>query len=189
MPGGRDGKENGGPGRGDLPRQAELIRSGRRTLAMEIAPDGHLRIRAPFRMSGTRIADFVRAKEPWILKTTERVLARNEAHPEPTPEEAARLREEAARVLPEKTARYARLMGVCPAAVTITGARTRFGSCSSGNRISFSWRLMRYPEAAVDYVVVHELAHIRHHDHSPPFYALVASVLPDWRERRALLRK
>ena len=57
-------------------------------------------------------------------------------------------------------------MGLTPAAVTITGARKRFGSCSASNRICYSWRLMQYPEAAVDYVVVHELAHIVHKDHS-----------------------
>ena len=72
--------------------------------------------------------------------------------------------------------------------ITITGARKRFGSCSGKNRLSFSWRLMDYPPAAIDYVVVHELAHIRHHNHSPAFYELVASVLPDYKKRQALLR-
>ena len=84
---------------------------------------------------------------------------------------------------------YASLMGLRPAGISITGARTRFGSCSAKNRICFSWRLMRYPEAAIDYVVVHELAHIRHKDHSPAFYDCIARILPDWRERRALLRE
>ncbi len=80
-------------------------------------------------------------------------------------------------------------MGLTPAAVTITGARKRFGSCSASNRICYSWRLMQYPEAAVDYVVVHELAHIVHKDHSRNFYAYVERFLPDWRERRALLKE
>ena len=60
--------------------------------------------------------------------------------------------------LPPKIEHYAALMGVHPTRVTITGARTRFGSCSGRNAISFSWRLMQYPEEAIDYVVVHELA-------------------------------
>ena len=75
------------------------------------------------------------------------------------------------------------------AGITITGAEKRFGSCSAKNRICFSWRLMAYPEEAIDYVVVHELAHIRHKDHSKRFYAFVEEVLPDWRERRRLLRE
>ena len=81
------------------------------------------------------------------------------------------------------------IMGLTPAAVTITGARKRFGSCSASNRICYSWRLMQYPEEAVDYVVVHELAHILHKNHGKAFYACVEEVLPDWRERRRLLRE
>ena len=63
-----------------------------------------------------------------------------------------------------------------------------WGSCSGKNSISFSWRLMQYPEAAIDYVVVHELAHIRHHNHSAAFYSFVEKILPDYRERARLLR-
>lgn len=97
--------------------------------------------------------------------------------------------EKAKTTLPPKIERYAALMGVHPTRVTITGARTRFGSCSGRNAISFSWRLMQYPEEAIDYVVVHELAHIRHHDHSAAFYRFIASVMPDHEARRALLRQ
>ena len=70
----------------------------------------------------------------------------------------------------------------------ITSARKRFGSCGPENGLCFAWRLMRYPAAAIDYVVVHELAHIVHKDHSRAFYGLIAQVLPDYRERAALLK-
>ena len=75
-----------------------------------------------------------------------------------------------------------------PTQVRITGARTRFGSCSSQGHICFSWRLMQYPPEAIDYVVVHELAHLRYMNHGAEFYALIARYLPDWKARRALLR-
>lgn len=81
---------------------------------------------------------------------------------------------------PARIAYYSEQMGLCPAAVTITGAKKRFGSCSASNRLCFAWRLMRYPEAAVDYVVVHELAHIRYKNHGPrllPAYRLCAARL------------
>ena len=91
-------------------------------------------------------------------------------------------------VLPGKVSHYAGLMGLRPSGITITGARTRFGSCSPKNRLCFSWRLMAYPEEAIDYVVVHELAHIVHRNHGPEFHALVESVLPDHRARRAMLK-
>lgn len=92
-------------------------------------------------------------------------------------------------VLPEKVQYYSRIMGLFPTGIMITGARKRFGSCSGENRICFSWRLMMYPEEAIDYVVVHELAHIRHKNHSKAFYACVEEVLPDWKKRRNLLKE
>ena len=80
-------------------------------------------------------------------------------------------------------------MGLVPAGIKITSARTRFGSCSGKNSICFSWRLMLYPPEAIDYVIVHELAHIRHHDHSLAFYALIEQYLPDWKARMKLLKE
>ena len=84
---------------------------------------------------------------------------------------------------------YSERMGLYPTQVRITGARTRFGSCSSQGHICFSWRLMQYPPEAIDYVVVHELAHIIHKNHGPDFWALVGQYMPDYKRRRALLRK
>ena len=79
-------------------------------------------------------------------------------------------------------------MGVTPMGVRISRAKKRFGSCSAENRISYSYRLMAYPEAVIDYVVVHELAHIRHKNHSADFYAFVARFLPDYKAREAILK-
>ena len=90
--------------------------------------------------------------------------------------------------LPPRVSHYAKLMGLIPAGITITGAEKRFGSCSAKNRLCFSWHLMRYPEAAIDYVVVHELAHIPHKNHGKAFYALIETVLPDYKARKKLLK-
>ena len=79
-------------------------------------------------------------------------------------------------------------MELKPAGIKITSAQKRFGSCSGKNSICYSWRLMLYPPEAIDYVVVHELAHIVHKNHSAKFYALVAKYLPDYKERENLLR-
>ena len=103
-------------------------------------------------------------------------------------EDIAALKAKAKAVLPGKIARYAAILGVEPTGFRVTEARTRYGSCGAKNSLSFSCFLMLCPEEAIDLVVVHELCHIRHHDHSPAFYALLASVLPDHRERRKLLR-
>lgn len=167
----------------------ELVRSSRRTLAVEVTRDGRVVVRAPMRLSQKRIDAFVEEHAGWIAEHLEVQKRRRENHPEPTEAEQAEYIRRAKEVLPGKVARYSGIMGLYPTGITITGARKRFGSCSAKNRICFSWRLMMYPEEAVDYVVVHELAHIRHKDHSKVFYACVEEVLPDWRERRSLLRE
>ena len=79
-------------------------------------------------------------------------------------------------------------MGVRYTGLKITAAKTRFGSCNSKNSICFSLYLMSYPENAIDYVIVHELAHIKEKNHSSAFYKVVESVLPDYKDRRKLLK-
>ena len=168
----------------------ELIRSSRRTLGLEITADLRVVVRAPYRCSRREIERFVASHAGWIERHLETQRERSEraAARQVTPEEEARLRALAAEVIPQRVAHYSRVMGLIPTGVRITGAQKRFGSCSGKNSLCFSWRLMQYPPEAIDYVVVHELAHIRHHNHSAAFHALVAQILPDHRERRALLR-
>ena len=167
----------------------ELVRSRRKTLAIEVDRTGRVVIRAPMRATGEQIERFVAAHADWIARAQARQRARLAAHPEPDEARRAELIRRAKEELPPKVAYYAQLMGVQPTGVRITSARTRFGSCSGKNSLCFSWRLMEYPEAAVDYVVVHELAHITHKNHGPRFWALVERYMPDYRARRALLRE
>jgi predicted metal-dependent hydrolase len=79
-------------------------------------------------------------------------------------------------------------LSVRPSAVKVTGARTRWASCSTSRSLNFSWRLMLAADDLIDYVVVHELAHIHHPDHSPAFWAQVAQIVPDHRQRVARLK-
>lgn len=91
-------------------------------------------------------------------------------------------------LLPVRTAFFAKQAGLpCPG-LTVGGARTRWGSCSGDNRLRFSWRLLCAPPAAVDYVVAHELAHMRHHDHSTAFWREVARIWPEWEAGADALR-
>jgi len=76
-----------------------------------------------------------------------------------------------------------------PKQTKITGAKSRWGSCSRDNRLSFSWRIIMAPLKIIDYVLVHELVHIKEKNHSPNFWAALEEILPDFRERRAWLRK
>lgn len=166
----------------------ELIRSNRRTVALEVTRDGRVLIRAPKRMPQRDIDRFFAAHQDWLQAHLQKQQQWQQTHPEPTEAQQQRMIQQAKAILPEKVQHYAAIMGLEPAGITITGARTRFGSCSPKNRLCFSWRLMAYPETAIDYVVVHELAHLVHRNHGPDFHALVESILPDHKERRAMLK-
>lgn len=167
-----------------------LIRSSRRTLALEISTDLRVLVRAPQRCSVRQIEDFVARNADWIEKHLAIQTRRAEAAAARavTPEQEAQLRRAANDYIPQRVAQLAPLLGVVPAGVKITSAQKRFGSCSGKNRLCFSWRLMLYPAEAIDYVIIHELAHILHHDHSAAFWAAVARVMPDYKKRQALLR-
>jgi len=94
----------------------------------------------------------------------------------------------AQQLLKLKAAKYAAAMCVTPAAVRINSAKTRWGSCSGRNSLNFSWKLMMADEEVIDYVVVHELAHIKEHNHSPRFWVAVAEVIPDYSARKLRLK-
>ena len=166
----------------------ELIRSSRRTMSVEVDSSGAVLVRAPRLMPKWRIEAFVKERADWIQRARARQAQRQACLPVIREEDKPLYVQRAKAVLPGKIEHYARRMGVQPTGLTITSARTRFGSCSGKDRLSFSWRLMAYPEAAIDYVVVHELAHIRYKDHGRAFYAFIESELPDYRDRIRLLK-
>ena len=165
-----------------------LIRSNRKTATLTVTEDAAVVVRAPRRMPQAMIDRFVEEHAAWIEACIEKRRAYALAHPPLTEYEEQKLRRAATEFLPQRVAYWADIMGVTPTGVRITGAKKRFGSCSGRNAISFSWRLMQYPPEAIDYVVVHELAHLRYMNHGAEFYALIARYLPDWKTRRALLR-
>ena len=169
-------------------KQYELIRSRRKTLALEVTGDGRLLVRAPLRCSQARIDAFVGAHAAWIEKHAA-IQREKAAHrpPAPTAAEIEALKARARAELPETIARWSEKMGVAPTGFKVTAARKRYGSCSAKNSLCFSCFLMNCPEAAVELVVVHELCHILEKNHGPRFYALLARYLPDWRERKQLL--
>ena len=166
-----------------------LIRARRRTMSLQLDREGKAVVRAPYGVKKEYIDRFVAAHEGWLERARAKQAARRLAHPEPTDAERKALIARAKEYLPMRVDYWSNIMGLTPAGLKITSARTRFGSCSGKNSICFSWRLMLYPPEAIDYVIVHELAHIRHHNHSPAFYALIEQYLPDWKTRMKLLKE
>ena len=169
--------------------QYELIRSKRKTLALEITRDGRVLVRAPMRAAKRDIDAFVSAHGEWIAKHLDEQRRRAAVMPpEPSPDELRAMADKALAIIPPKVDYWSRVTGLRPTGITITAARTRYGSCSGKNRLSFSCFLVNYPDAAVDLVVVHELCHIREKNHGPGFYALLSHYLPDHKERKKLLK-
>ncbi|WP_352416199.1 M48 family metallopeptidase [Oscillibacter ruminantium] len=166
-----------------------LIRSRRRTLALEITRDCRLLVRAPLRCSEGTIRDFVARNQTWIERHMAKVRQRAaQAGPPPTEEEIDALKARARTVLPDKVAHYAEVMGLSPTGLKVTSAQKRYGSCSAKNSLCFSCYLMRSPDEAIDAVVVHELAHIRYKNHGKEFYALIHRYMPDYQARKKLLK-
>ena len=91
-------------------------------------------------------------------------------------------------VLTKKVLYFAKIMGVMPIAVKINSAKTRWGSCSAKKSLNFSWRLVMADEETIDYVVVHELAHITEMNHSDRFWRVVSGVLPDYKKLQERLK-
>ena len=167
----------------------KLVRSKRKTLAVQVTREGRVIVRAPLRLAKYRIERFVAEHTDWIARALADQQSRRAAHPEPDEAKQAELIRRAKIELPPKVQYYAKLMNLYPTGLKITSARTRFGSCSGKNSICFSWRLMDYPADAIEYVVVHELAHMRHMNHGQDFYREIERVLPDYRRRIALLKR
>ena len=153
-----------------------------RRIAICVRASGAVRVSFPCGVSQRRAQAFVEEKIEWIERTRERLAVRRaDPAPELAPEERKRrieaLRRAAKADLPERIARIAAQTGLRYGKMTVRASRTKWGSCTGRNDISLSLFLMKLPERLRDYVIVHELCHTVHHDHSPQFHALVDRLL------------
>ena len=165
----------------------KLIRSKRKTIELSISDDFLPLVKAPLKMSTEDIEKFVLQHERWI----EKQIIKKREHDDKfalSSEEETMLKEKALPYLTERTEYFAKLMGLKNNGIKITSAKKRFGSCSGKNSICYSWRLMQYPPEAIDYVIVHELAHIVYKNHGKVFYKLIEKYLPDYKKREKLLK-
>lgn len=165
----------------------KIIRSNRKTTAIEITKDCQILVRAPLFQSQKTIEKFLEEKTGWIEKALRKQALRDDKFGVSETEKET-LRQKAKEILPQKIEHFSALTGLCPTAVKITSAKTRFGSCSGKNSICFSLYLMQYPEGAIDYVVLHEIIHIKHHNHSQNFWNELQKYMPDYKKRRQLLK-
>lgn len=171
--------------------EPRIIRSARRSFALELKPDG-LIVRVPNQATNRQVQDFLASHQDWISRAVARREQRKKAMgdvPPLTGEELYALAEKARAYIPERVKFYAPQVGVTYGHVTIRSQKTRWGSCSAKGNLNFNCLLMLAPPEVIDSVVVHELCHRKEMNHSPRFYAEVLRVFPDYRKWYGWLRE
>ncbi len=168
-----------------------VIKSRRKTIGISLDRDGNVIVRAPVFCTRRAIEKAVREAEGWIEKTRAK-LAKVKAEAEGagalSEADIRKLGAEMRRALPMKLEHYSKLLGVRYGRVSVRSQRSKWGSCSAKGNLSFNCLLMLAPEEVLDYVIVHELCHLKHMDHSKEFWAEVESVDPDHKAHKKWLR-
>jgi len=168
-----------------------VIRSKRKTISLELRPDGLL-VRAPRFATKWQIDRFVKDHELWIEKHQEKLEERQRALKDVdrlSDEDLKELAKKAKEVIPERVAHYAPLVGVTYGRITIRNQKTRWGSCSAKGNLNFNCLLMLTPPEVIDSVVVHELCHRLQMNHSDWFYREVRRVYPEYDKWNRWLKK
>lgn len=163
--------------------KVNIIRSNRKTLSVQLK-SGEIIARAPLRMKDKEIYSFIESKKSWIEKNLAKMEEREKAISEVQPftqEEIKALAEKAKTIIHERVKYYAPKIGVTYNRITIRCQRTRWGSCSSKGNLNFNCLLALFPLEVIDSVVVHELCHRKHMNHSLQFYAEVEKVFPEYK--------
>lgn len=160
----------------------KIIRSNRKTMALEIRPEG-LIIRVPMRTTLAEINKFANEHKDWIEQKYDKVIERQKKFENVEPlsmDDIRELADKAIKVIPERVRYYAPKIGVSYGRITIRNQRSKWGSCSGKGNLNFNCLLMLTPPEVIDSVVVHELCHIKEMNHSDKFYAEVLKVFPDY---------
>ena len=175
--------------------QIRIIRSKRKTVALEIRPDLSVLVRAPYWMADWQIRKFVDEKSDWLyahLREMEQKQKLEAARPKAAPLNPGELQvlaDEALRVIPERVQFYAPVVGVTYGRITIRNQRTRWGSCSAKGNLNFNCLLMKAPPEVLDYVVIHELCHLKEMNHSKAFWDEVGKVMPEYETYKLWLKE
>ena len=183
-------EESGVIGMGSVKNEMRytIIRSARRTLAIQITKDGEVLVRCPNRMSESAVRQFVAQKEEWIRKHlrnhSERMAAERF-----TPQQLETFATQTKEKLETQLPCWAEKIGVSYQKVTVKKQRTLWGSCSSKKNLNFNCLLALVPQEVFEYIMVHELCHLKEMNHSAQFWAEVERVIPDYRNCRKWLKE
>jgi predicted metal-dependent hydrolase len=159
-----------------------------RRYVIRVRPDGSVRITLPRWGSRRHARDFAEEQRPWIERQRRRIAESRQYAVERSPIEIRELRRRAALDLPPRLLALARQNRLEVAKVSIRNQQYRWGSCSPSGHICLNWRLILMPAHVRDYIMIHELMHLRRMDHSPAFWKLVAAACPEFDMARTWLR-
>lgn len=162
-----------------------IKKSRRRTISVQITPDQKLLVKAPTYTSIKEVEDFLREKRDWILKQINRTKVQSQQAAQMgilSEKEIRKLKRDAKKIIPERVEYYAKLSGITYNRIFIRLQKSRWGSCSVEGNLNFNALLALMPLEVLDSVVVHELCHRRHMDHSKAFYDEVLKIFPDYKK-------
>ena len=173
-----------------------LIRSDRRSFAIEIGRDKKIKVRVPRRASKAQIEELLKEKQDWIFRTLDKIdkknaIEKNEENQiaKLEPEEVKKLKKEARNHLASLTEYWAEKIGVSYGRISIRGQKTRWGSCSSKGNLNYNYLLMLCPDDVIEYVVIHELCHRIYMNHSKRFWEKIEEFCPNYRQARKWLKQ
>ena len=176
---------------GGFSSDIKVIKSSRKTVAIQIKPDGII-LRAPRGIKNSDIEKIINDKAEWIKRNVQKMVdAKQRAGhmPSLTAGEIDLLKKQAKLHLARRVAHYANLAGVDYGKISVRSQKTRWGSCSSNGNLSFNCLLMLLPEEIIDSVVVHEVCHRKHMNHSQNFYREIERIFPNYAACRKWLKE
>ncbi|MCX6762996.1 MAG: SprT family zinc-dependent metalloprotease [Candidatus Moranbacteria bacterium] len=161
-----------------------------RCLRVTIYPGGELAATLPRNFSLEQLESFLRQKADWILRKMNLAKKRKPSMvlPKASRREYLARKKEAFELVENKIDYFRAIYNLCPARISIRNQKTRWGSCSRKGNLNFNYRIVHLPEKYLDYVVVHELCHLKQFNHSKRFWDLVAEAVPDFKKIRKEIR-
>ncbi len=162
------------------PRLGEILlnQSSRvRRLSITVLTSGTVRLSFPKSLSTTKALEYLQNHAEWILAAKEKLKSRREKNPPAVTHDPEELRSKAAEYLPKRVAEISQITGLKYNRLTIRPTLSKWGSCSTQQNISLSLYLMSLPKHLIDFVIVHELCHTIHFNHSAEFHSLVNSIM------------
>ncbi len=171
-------------------KDLKIVRSRRKTIALEITASGEIILRAPQFAAASDIERFVKKHSGWIRKHMEKIQKESENPLSKLSDDELRLLyKKAKEEITGRVSHYAPLVGVTYGKITVRCQKTRWGSCSSNGNLSFNCLLMLAPREVLDSIVVHELCHRKEMNHSKRFYSEVFRVFPDYKRCNLWLKE